>query len=40
MPDHDNTPVTQAEIEAVTIEGMPAMVKAMLTRGVEPEATE
>jgi hypothetical protein len=30
-------PVTQAEIEAATIEGMPALVKRMLKNGSEPE---
>ena len=40
MPDNDNAPVTQAEIAVVDIAGLPALVKAMCTRGVEPEATE
>ena len=40
MPDTDNAPVTQAEIAAVTIAGLPALVKAMLARGVDPEATD
>jgi len=36
MTDTD-APVTQAEIEAVTIAGLPALVKKMVKNGSEPE---
>jgi hypothetical protein len=36
MTDTDK-PVTQAEIEAVTVPGLPALVKRMLANGSEPE---
>jgi len=36
MTDTDNAPVTQAEIAAATIAGLPALVKRMLRNGSEP----
>jgi hypothetical protein len=36
MPDNDNA-VTQAEIAAVTIAGLPALVKRMCKNGSEPD---
>jgi hypothetical protein len=40
MTDTDNAPVTQADLDNATIEGLPALVKAMCERGVEPEVTD
>jgi hypothetical protein len=37
MTDTDNAPVTQEEIEATTIAGLPALVKKMLKNGSEPD---
>jgi hypothetical protein len=37
MPDTDDAPVTQEEIEAVTIAGLPELTRRMLKNGSEPE---
>jgi hypothetical protein len=36
MTDNDNNPVTEAEIAAVTIAGLPELVRRMLANGSEP----
>jgi hypothetical protein len=37
MPDTDNRPVTKADMENVTIEGLPELIRRMVANGCAPE---